>query len=243
MKATSWLRISAIALLAALVSAKPIQAQELEPIPTFAPGGNAVLLPVQSVRPLPTGAYPGGAGSHTKARQKITAEFSFAFDEAEEGEGIWKLPSDVIRVMDRNPTLHVDPEHLAYQGLLSKPKDLKRYQIYEPLHGQLRAISAMFDTRHLVLPLQVKYEPVDDADEVGASQSDEGAAEAEAEASGTVSTTSEPMGRAVLLMVLIDIRRSAVLWHGEVKGDPAPVDSSALFASLAARVAEWLILF
>lgn len=219
------------------------QDQGLEPVPTFAPGGNAVLLPVQSVRPLPTGAYPGGVGSQRKAREAMTAELSFAFDEAQEGEGVWKLPSDVIRVMGRNPTLHVDPEHLAYQGLLSKPKDFKRYQIYEPLHGQLRAISAMFDTRHLVLPLQLAYEPfVEDAETEGSAEADQGSGEPES-VGGSPTASAEPMGRAVLLMALIDIRRSAVLWHGEVKGDPAPVNSSSLFASLAARVAEWLILF
>ena len=237
------LRLSAIGLAAGCVLASQANAQELEPIPTFAPGGNAVLLPVQSVRPLPTGAYPGGTGSHRKARQTITAEFSFAFDEAEEGEGIWKLPSDVIRVMGRNPTLHVDPEHLAYQGLLAKPKDLKRYQIYEPLHGQLRAISAMFDTRHLVLPLQVSYEPLDEEVEGERAASGAGSGESNPDEGATAGASSEPVGRAVLLMALIDIRRSEVLWHGEVKGDLAPVDSSALFASLAARVAEWLILF
>ncbi len=245
MRRSEGLLASTIGLITTLGSVHPAVSQELEPIPTFAPGGNAVLLPVQSVRPLPTGAYPGGTGSHRKARQTITAEFSFAFDEAEEGEGIWKLPSDVIEVMGRNPTLHVDPEHLAYQGLLSEPKDLRRYQIYEPLHGQLRKISAMFDTRHLVLPLQVSYEPLeDDAGAEPAGDSDpDGAERATGSADAAATTRSEPMGRAVLLMALIDIRRSAVLWHGEVKGDPAPVDSSALFASLAARVAEWLILF
>jgi hypothetical protein len=155
------LRCCAIALAAVLFSGESLVGQDLEPVPTFAPGGNAVLLPVQSVRPLPSGAYPAGARSQREAREALTAEFSFAFEEAEEGAGTWKLPADVIRVMGRNPTLHVDPLHLAYQGLISKPKDLKRYQVYEPLHGQLRAISAMFDTRHMVLPLQVTYEPYD----------------------------------------------------------------------------------
>ena len=226
---------------ALLMSALPLAAQgQPEPIPTFAPGGNAVLLPVQSVRPLPTGAYPGGVRSQRQAREAITAEFSFAFEEAEDGAGTWKLPADVIRVMNRNPTLHVDPEHLAYQGLVSKPKDLKRYQVYEPLHGQLRAISAMFDTRHLVLPLQVSYEPFNpDLTATG----DDVAPPAGDPVNVESSDPAAPMGRAVLVLALIDIRRSQVLWHGELYGDPAPVDSSALFATLAARLADWLVYF
>ncbi len=240
MKRADGLSCCAVALAAVLSSGESLVGQDLEPVPTFAPGGNAVLLPVQSVRPLPSGAYPGGARSQRAAREAITAEFSFAFEEAEEGADTWKLPADVIRVMSRNPTLHVDPLHLAYQGLLSKPKDLKRYQVYEPLHGQLRAISAMFDTRHLVLPLQVSYEPYDP----GAVLDDDGAAPPPPEPVGVETAgPGEPIGRAVLVLALIDIRRSQVLWHGEVRGDPAPIDSSALFATLAARLADWLVLF
>ncbi len=142
--------------------------------------------------------------------------------------------------MGRNPTLHVDPMHLAYQGLISKPKDLKRYQVYEPLHGQLRAISAMFDTRHMVLPLQVAYEPYDPE---AMLDGDEDAPPPPEPVSVETADPDEPIGRAVLVLVLIDIRRSQVLWHGEVRGDPAPIDSSALFATLAARLADWLVLF
>lgn len=240
MKRAESIRCGAVLLVALLASGRPLAGQNPEPIPTFAPGGNAVLLPVQSVRPLPSGAYPGGARSQREAREALTAEFSFAFEEAEEGAGTWKLPADVIRVMSRNPTLHVDPLHLAYQGLISKPKDLKRYQVYEPLHGQLRAISAMFDTRHLVLPLQVTYEPFDpDAP----SDDEEDALPPLEPVSVETADPDEPLGQAVLVLALIDIRRSQVLWHGEVRGDPAPIDSSALFATLAARLADWLVLF
>lgn len=236
-----------VGVLVLTVGALPLRGQELEPVPTFAPGGNAVLLPVQSVRPLPTGAWPGGARSQAQAREAITAELSFAFQEAEEGAETWTLPADVIRVMGRNPTLHVDPEHLAYQGLVGEPKDLKRYQVYEPLHGQLRAIAAMFDTRHLVLPLQVSYEPfVPDSTAEASGGADSADADGPPPPTPVTVETSDPeapIGRAVLVLALIDIRRSAVLWHGKVQGDPAPIDSSALFATLAARLADWLVLF
>ncbi|MEE9471725.1 MAG: hypothetical protein V3W32_08380 [Gemmatimonadota bacterium] len=241
--------LAAAAMLAAAVT--PLAAQQLDPIPTFAPGGNAVLLPVQSVKPLPTGAWPGGVRSHGQARKTVTAELTFAFQEAEEGSSTWALPPEIIDVMDRNPILHVDPEHLAYQSLLDKPKNLRRYQVYEPLHGQLRAIAAMFDTRHVALPLAVWYEPYVPPDlmgEDGGAESDReaesaGGREDPAAAEGDSAASEETLGRAVLLLTLIDIRRSEVLWHGEVRGDPAPIDSSALFATLAERVAAWLVLY
>jgi len=241
--------LPAAAMLAAAVT--PLAAQQLDPIPTFAPGGNAVLLPVQSVKPLPTGAWPGGVRSHGQARKTVTAELTFAFQEAEEGSSTWALPPEIIDVMDRNPILHVDPEHLAYQSLLDKPKNLRRYQVYEPLHGQLRAIAAMFDTRHVALPLAVWYEPYVPPDlmgEDGGAESDReaesaGGREGSAAAEGDSVASEETLGRAVLLLTLIDIRRSEVLWHGEVRGDPAPIDSSALFATLAERVAAWLVLY
>lgn len=243
MPATAGTLLAAAALLAAAVT--PLAAQQLDPIPTFAPGGNAVLLPVQSVKPLPTGAWPGGVRSHAQARKTVTAELTFAFQEAEEGSSTWALPPEIIDVMDRNPILHVDPEHLAYQSLLDKPKNLRRYQVYEPLHGQLRAIAAMFDTRHVALPLAVWYEPYVPPE---STESDRGAESAggradSAAAEGDSAASEETVGRAVLLLTLIDIRKSAVLWHGEVRGDPAPIDSSALFATLAERVAAWLVLY
>ena len=92
----------------------------------------------------------------------------------------------------------------------------------------------------MVLPLQVAYEPYDpDAILDG----DEDAPPPPEPISVETADPEEPIGRAVLVLVLIDIRRSQVLWHGEVRGDPAPIDSSALFATLAARLADWLVLF
>ena len=222
-RARGFQTLAAAAMVATAVT--PLAAQQLDPIPTFAPGGNAVLLPVQSVKPLPTGAWPGGVRSHAQARETVTAELTFAFQEAEEGSSTWALPAEVIDVMDRNPILHVDPEHLAYQSLLDKPKNLRRYQVYEPLHGQLRAIAAMFDTRHVALPLAVWYEPYVPPDSTGTdrgaaadrgAESDGGAESAggredSAAAEGDSAASEEALGRAVLLLTLIDIRKSAVL--------------------------------
>jgi hypothetical protein len=46
-----------------------------------------------------------------------------------------------------------------------------------------------------------------------------------------------PAYRASLLLAMVDIRRSDVLWLGEIVGDPGMADSGSLLATLAGRVA------
>jgi hypothetical protein len=113
---------------------------------------------------------------------------------------------------------------MAYQGLLEKPD--KRKQIYEPLHGELRSISALFDTRYVVLPISLFVE----ADSVGPDASHA--------ASSAALNGSEPTYRAHLLLAMIDIRSSTIVWWGEIAGEAGVADSPALTASLAERVAE-----
>ncbi len=108
-------------------------------------------------------------------------------------------------------------------------------QLYEPLHSQLRRIAALFDARFIVVPLRLGFEPLtstrDEIEEAaeGDGQATDGDKQATKEA--------EQAGQAVLLVAMIDIRRSAVMWHGHIKGDPASVHSPALLATLANRVA------
>ncbi len=54
-------------------------------------------------------------------------------------------------------------------------------------------------------------------------------------------TDEEPaLGRAVLLAAVIDVRRSAVLWHGIIEGDAAEATSRSTLTTLAMRVAGYL---
>jgi len=175
---------------------------------SFPFGATVVLLPVQSVLPEAGGAWPGGAESVQAALDAMGAELAFAFGERRAAVH-WAMPDAVSARAARNPMLGVDPRQVAFQGLL-KPIE---GQIYEPLHGQLRKLAALFGTRFVVLPLvlHVVPEPEDPA-----------------------------RGRAALLIAMIDVRRSQVLWHGEVAGDVVSLDSPALLATLAARVASAL---
>lgn len=205
-----------------LAGAMPIAAQEHdEAVPTIPAGVPAVFLPVQATRPTAGGAWLGGMRTEREVRELLGAELAFAFGE-EEGAESWAMPDDITARLDRNPMIKVDPERLAYHGLLNKPE--RNAQIYEPLHTQLRQLAALFDARIVVLPLLVWYrQPTEEERE---------AARGEAGA--------EAWGRAVMLTAVIDVRRSAVLWHGFIEGRPAEPTSRMLLTSLALEAARQL---
>lgn len=215
--------------------AGPLTAQDQE-IPRFPFGTPVVFVPVQSVVPLAEGGWPGGAVSEEDALRAMDAELEFVLAESRGGSD-WALPTAVIRRVDRNPLLRIDPTRLAYQGLLEKP--VKRKQIYEPLHSELRSLSALFDTRYVILPIAlfVELDPPELADEDAEPEpDDDGAPEA------LVVDPNDPSGapgryRAHLLLAMIDIRMSSIVWWGEIVSAQGAEDSPALLASLAENVA------
>ena len=95
----------------------------------------------------------------------------------------------------------------------------------------LRRVAALFDARFVVVPLRLGFEPLSAAAETADGD------EASADTMQAASEDGEQAGKAVLLVAMIDIRRSAVMWHGHIKGEPAGVHSPALLATLADRVA------
>ena len=207
---------------AVLLPAGSLLAQDPD-MPRFPFGTPVVFVPVQSVEPLADGGWPGGAAGEEEALRAMDAELQFALDGSRGAED-WALPAEVVRRVRRNPMLRMDPSRLAYQGLLEKPD--KRKQIYEPLHGELRGISALFDTRYVVLPISlfVREDPAGPEEPAADSPADLARREAEY--------------RAHLLLAMIDIRSSTIVWWGEIAGDAGPADSPALTASLAERVAK-----
>lgn len=203
-------------------------------MPRFPFGSPVVFVPVQSVVPLEAGGWPGGAAGEEDALRAMDAELEFVLAESRGGSS-WALPSSVIRRVDRNPILRIDPTRLAYQGLLEKP--VKRKQIYEPLHSELRSLSALFDTRYVILPIAlfVEMDPPENEDGETAPAA-EGAPAAQADDPDAPPGTPARY-RAHLLLAMIDIRMSSIVWWGEVVSDPGAEDSPALLASLAENVA------
>jgi hypothetical protein len=222
-QAAGCLRIGT-ALIAACFCLVPGRLAAQDPdMPRFPFGTPVVFIPVQSVQPLPDGGWPGGAADEEEALRAMDAELQFALDGSRGAED-WALPSDVVRRVDRNPMLRMDPARLAYQGLLEKPD--KREQIYEPLHGELRGITALFDTRYVVLPISLFVEVEPPAEDAPPPDSPADLSPERADY------------RAHLLLAMIDIRSSTVVWWGEIVGEPGAADSPALTASLAERVAK-----
>lgn len=214
--------VAATAAVTALVAAGGTVAQETERVPTIPAGVPAVVLPLQSVRPTAGGAWLGGAVTERAAIDQLDAEMEFALGE-EEGARSWALPDDVEARLARNPMIRIDPARLAYHGLLREPE--KQAQIYEPLHGQLRQIAALFDARVVILPLAAWYQPPTEEERLAAAEAG----------------LAEPIeGRAVMLTAIIDIRRSAVLWHGVIEGDPAGPWDRGVLTTLALRAAARL---
>lgn len=207
--------------LALAIQVLPAHAQDPERVPTIPAGTPAVLLPLQSTIPTAGGAWIGGATSERETIELLNAELEFAFGE-EEGAGSWAFAEVVEARLERNPMIKVDPRRLAYHGLLREPKPYE--QIYEPLHSQLRQVAALFDARIVVLPLNVSYR--------GPTEEERLAAESAGRA---------PVGRAVMLTAIIDVRRSAVLWHGHIEGDAAEATSRASLTTLALRAAGQLV--
>lgn len=226
-------RLIGLPALGLLILGPPSLSAQEQSIPQFPAGVPVVVFPVQSAAPLVDGSWPGDQLSLDKTLETMDAELGFAFGETRGGE-VWVAPPTVIREAKENPLIGVDPERLAYQGLLSKPKPEE--QLYEPLHSQLRRVAALFDARFVVVPLRLGFDPL-------VPKGDEYEEAAESEVAGSVGADSvatdgeEVVGEAVLLVALIDIRRSAVMWHGQIRGEAAAVHSPALLATLASRIA------
>ena len=188
--------------------------------PRLPAGVPVVVLPVQSAVPPGAGMRVGDAAGGPETIDLLNAELAFAFGE-EAGAGTWSLGPAVEARLARHPTIGVDPGRLAYHGLLRDPG---RRQLHEPLHTQLRQMASLFDARLVVLPLSVWYRQGVAADPVPARP--HGA-----------SPTAE---RAVLLLAVIDVRRSAVLWHGTIEGGAHDPASPSALTTLALRVAGQL---
>lgn len=204
----------------ALGAAAAANAQAPERVPTIPNGVPAVVFPLQSTVATPGGAWVGGTANERETIELLNAELAFALGE-EEGAAGWAFGRDVEARLDRNPMIKVDPRRLAYHGLLREPD--RHMQIYEPLHGQLRQVAALFDARVVVLPLSVWYRGPTEEERLAAEGADE-----------------TPLGRAVMLTAVIDVRRSAVLWHGIIEGDASEATSRGALTSLAFRAARQL---
>lgn len=185
---------------------------------------------MQRAAPLPSGAWPAGAGSRGALLERMNAEIEFAFGEVGPDAGDWHTPAEVADRARRNPTLDIEPRRLAVRVLDGRAKGDR---IPAPLHGQLRRIGALFGARYLFVPLRLRWTPGGDGAGAG-----EGRPAPPDSARGPGGPEARTTGRAALELALVDIRSGVLMWRGTLHGASAPRDSPALLATLAARLAE-----
>ncbi|MFW6192639.1 MAG: hypothetical protein ACOC83_04050, partial [Gemmatimonadota bacterium] len=134
----------------------------------------------------------------------------------------WVTPGRVAEVADRNPMMDVDARALAFQGIRNQEDD----PLYEPLHGQLRSLTALLDARLVVLPFGLRYERGASGDDAASDRS-----EGDPEAS---------RGRPALEVAIVDTRAGRLLWVGNVEGAPADPGASGMLTELADRLVRQL---
>lgn len=210
-----------------VAAAAGVEAQDEERVPRIPSGVTLVITPVQSVAPAASGAWPGGAASRRQALEAVNSEVDFAISE-EPMARAWTPPGEVVEQTGRNPMLKVDPEQLAYRGLLVEDEEP---ELYEPLHGQLRKLTALLDARLVALPMRVWYVDADTAASVGEETVPDGPDDGRA---------AGDEGRAVVQVAVVDTRAGRVLWRGIIGGDPAPVGSGAALGTLASNLVRIL---
>lgn len=201
----------------------PLTQQEAaQEAPPRLPAGVAVVfLPLQSVGRAPADGWPGAEEGGRAVLDRFDDEVGFALGERRSTRA-WVTPGRSADVARRNPMIDVDARALAFQGIRNQEDD----PLYEPLHGQLRSLTALLDARLVVLPFGLRYERAARGDEATSDRP-----EADPEAS---------RGRAVLEVAIIDTRAGRLLWVGNVEGTPTEPGASGMLTELADRLVRRL---
>jgi hypothetical protein len=132
----------------------------------------------------------------------------FAFAIRDHGLRVqWAFPPDLARSARRNPGYTADPYGLTLAPLPPVERDPTKL-IEDPLAGQLRTFTGLFNARYALVPVELAIVP----DPTG--------------------------GHAALHVVIIDTRAARVMWKGDISSDGARNFSPALAAGVAGRLAD-----
>lgn len=211
-------------LAAALAAPGPAASQAPRPLSAFA-ARPVLVLPTRYLGP--DGSLGWGAQISEPATylDDVDAEITFALEQRGLKDS-WIFPPAIVRSVRRNPTFATDPHKLSAEWM-RPPMDKPPEQLPEPIASQIRSLVAFQEGAQYVLyPVEVRFEPVAAAPASGEA----GPAASAAVVSGE--------GRAVLRVVLLDARRSRIVWMADVASDPYPSFSPALAASLAEHLAD-----
>lgn len=167
-----------------------------------------LVLPTHFLRPGDSLGFASQITDPDAYLGEVDAEIAFALG----NRGLrdrWVFPERLAEAARRNPTYAPDVHALAAQWLRPPVRRMPE-QLPEPFASQVRTLIALEDdSQYLLFPVEIRFEP----------------AGAGAE-------------RAVLNVVLLDARRSKIVWMGDVMGDSATHFTPALAASVAEHLAD-----
>lgn len=185
---------------AAAEPARPLAALSAERI---------VVLPAQSLRGAESLGWSDAVGPAAEYLTRLDNEIAFAVEQRDVRD--WVFAPAIERSARRNPTVRVDPHSLAISRL-RVAEDKNDEPIPEPLGSQLRNLTVITDARYVLLPSELRFEPV------------------AGQPAGT--------GRGVMTLYLIDTRASRIIRKMEIASDAAAEFSPAIAAGIAGRFAD-----
>lgn len=218
---------AAAAILAALFAGpRQASAQADSPRPLAAFAARPVLvLPTRFLGSDGSLGWEAQIGDPASYLGEVDAEIAFVLEQ----RGLknqWIFPPAIVRSVRRNPTFATDPHDLSAEWMrppMKKPPE----QLPEPLASQIRSLVAFQEgAQYLLYPVEVRFEAVEAAPAGDGSEP------------GGSAPVATGEGRAVLRVVLLDARRSRIVWMADVASDPYPSFSPALAASAAEHLAE-----
>ena len=164
-----------------------------------------IVAPVQRLRV----AVPEWADKVGEPRAYLsTFDDEFAFAIRDHGLRVqWAFPQDLARSAKRNPGYTADPYELTLAPLAPVERDGDKL-IAEPLAGQLRTFTGLFNARYALVPVELALVP-------GPSG-----------------------GHAALHAVIVDTRAARIMWKGDIASDGVRSFSAALAAGVAGRLAD-----
>jgi hypothetical protein len=195
-------------------------AARVDPPEASAPAGGAPLGSFAAMRMITLPAqFLRSADTSWSARVADPRAFLASVDAALEAAmrdrglgGMWAFASDLTKTAQRNPMYATDPAQIRVGDAVRVMERRSGSEIPEPVASQLRTLIGFHDARHALVPVEVRFEPV---------------------ASGGT--------RAILHVVVLDVRGSRLAWIGDIAGTPATSFSAAVATDLAERFADLVV--
>lgn len=171
-----------------------------------------IALPVQMVR----SGDPMGWSARLGETKAFLARADSALEAALRERGLetqWAFPSDLARTAQRNPMHAVSPAVIRAGDAVRVMERRRGSEIPEPVATQIRTLAAFHDTRHALVPVEIRFEPAP---------------------GGTG-------GHGVLRIAVLDVRTSRLVFTGDVVGDNSTEFSDGVVKELATRFADLIV--